>query len=85
MALLNHHLFIGCFLVGLDFVSIFYHYEVKSIEAEILQVDCLPGFNYMGGMKYKIVLNLTCPVTDRMVKMHLHLVVVVVVGQHLHA
>ena len=31
---------------------------MKSIEAEILRPDALPGVNHMRGMQYKIALNM---------------------------
>ena len=35
---------------------------MKSIGAEFLRPDALPGVNQMGGMKYQIVLNIAlCP------------------------
>ena len=35
---------------------------MKSIGAEILRPDALPGVNHMRGMQYQIVLNLAiCP------------------------
>ena len=33
---------------------------MKSIGAEILRPDALPGINHMRGMQYHIVLNITC-------------------------
>ena len=35
---------------------------MKSIGAEFLRLDALPGVNHMRGMQYKIVLNIAfCP------------------------
>ena len=35
---------------------------MKSIGAEFLRPDALPGINHMRGMQYQIVLNITiCP------------------------